>query len=350
MPSPSRLRQPFVILGLAFAAYTTTLWSQTRPAAPPPQTGPGTGRGRARRAAAIGQGSGARRGAADQRHLSADRRQGGHGFRNGTTSTPSCLDGWRRTAFRMPACRRTKSSCAASTSTSSACRRAPTRSARSSTTRSADKRDRLIDALMARDEFAEQWAWYWGDLLRMSNEAGPGANAFHYWFKEQLRVDRPYDQLVHDVLTPSAKVARDPPVARHHRPQQPAEEPVRRERRRLPHLEPPRSHRRAHRRRQPRVPRPQHLVHLLPRRRAPPRGDQPLPGRPHAQGVLRHGRVLRQDAAHRQLERQVAQRRSRSPGGRSRQGLRRRRRCAVPDAGGEPVPSTEEARTSRRSC
>jgi hypothetical protein len=69
----------------------------------------------------------------------------------------------------------------------------------------ADKRDRLIDALMIRDEFAEQWAWYWGDLLRMSNEAGPGANAFHYWFKEQLRVDRPYDQLVYDVLTPSAK-------------------------------------------------------------------------------------------------------------------------------------------------
>ena len=64
----------------------------------------------------------------------------------------------------------------------------------------------LIDTLLARDEFAEQWAWHWGDLLRMSNEAGPGANAFHYWFKEQLKVDRPYHLLVHDVLTPSAKV------------------------------------------------------------------------------------------------------------------------------------------------
>ncbi len=68
------------------------------------------------------------------------------------------------------------------------------------------KRDRLIEDLLARDEFAEQWAWYWGDLLRMSNEAGPGANGFHYWFKEQLRVDRPYTALVHDVLTPSSKV------------------------------------------------------------------------------------------------------------------------------------------------
>jgi hypothetical protein len=69
-----------------------------------------------------------------------------------------------------------------------------------------DKRDRLIDRLIADEGFAEQWAWYWGDLLRMSNEAGPGAASFHYWLKEQLRADRPYDRLVHDVLTPSAKV------------------------------------------------------------------------------------------------------------------------------------------------
>lgn len=72
--------------------------------------------------------------------------------------------------------------------------------------RATDKRDRLIDRLLASDEFAEQWAWHWGDLLRMSGEAGPGANAFHYWFKELLKVDRPYDRFVHDVLTPSSKV------------------------------------------------------------------------------------------------------------------------------------------------
>jgi hypothetical protein len=69
-----------------------------------------------------------------------------------------------------------------------------------------DKRDRLIDRLLATPEFTEQWAWHWGDLMRMSNESGPGANAFHYWFREQLAVDRPYDRFVHDVLTPSSKV------------------------------------------------------------------------------------------------------------------------------------------------
>jgi hypothetical protein len=70
----------------------------------------------------------------------------------------------------------------------------------------ADKRDRLIDALLARDEFTEQWAWFFGDLLRSSGESGPGSQAFHYWLKEQLAVDRPYDRFVHDLLTPSAKV------------------------------------------------------------------------------------------------------------------------------------------------
>jgi hypothetical protein len=70
----------------------------------------------------------------------------------------------------------------------------------------ADKRARLVDALLARDEFTEQWAWFFGDLLRSSGESGPGSQAFHYWLREQLAVDRPYDRFVYDLLTPSAKV------------------------------------------------------------------------------------------------------------------------------------------------
>jgi hypothetical protein len=70
----------------------------------------------------------------------------------------------------------------------------------------ADKRIRLIDALLARDEFTEQWAWFLGDLLRSSGESGPGSQAFHFWLREQLAVDRPYDRFVSDLLTPSSKV------------------------------------------------------------------------------------------------------------------------------------------------
>ena len=208
----------------------------------------------------------------------------------------------------------------------------------------------MIDTLVAHDGFAEQWAWYWGDLLRMSNEAGPGAASFHYWLKEQLRVDRPYDLLVHDVLTPSAKVhATIPSLAVIGRSNQLKSRMV----------ESPDDYRISNRL--------DHIdaltidisrVFLGVNTSCVSCHDgrnhlEPINGyldRAHAQGVLPDVRVLRQDAADRQLERQVEERRSRSAGGRSRQGLRRRRRCAVPDAGGEPVPAGRGACTNRRSC
>ncbi len=68
------------------------------------------------------------------------------------------------------------------------------------------KRDELIESLIGTEVFAEQWAWFWGDLFRLASEAGAGRRAFHYWFMEALRVDRPYDQIVYDLLTPSSKV------------------------------------------------------------------------------------------------------------------------------------------------
>jgi hypothetical protein len=68
------------------------------------------------------------------------------------------------------------------------------------------KAAKLIDSLVGTDEFAEQWAWYWTDLLRISGEAGNGRRAFSYWLKEQFKTDRPYDQFVYDLLTPSTKM------------------------------------------------------------------------------------------------------------------------------------------------
>ncbi len=68
------------------------------------------------------------------------------------------------------------------------------------------KRSKLIESLIGTEVFAEQWSWFWGDLFRLASEAGSGRRAFHYWFKEALRIDRPYDQIVYDLLTPSTKV------------------------------------------------------------------------------------------------------------------------------------------------
>src|SRR4030095_187283 len=67
------------------------------------------------------------------------------------------------------------------------------------------KRDKLIDSLVGTEEFTEQFAWFWGDLFRLGADTGYGKNAFQYWIKEWLRLDRPYNEVVYDMLTPSTK-------------------------------------------------------------------------------------------------------------------------------------------------
>jgi hypothetical protein len=69
------------------------------------------------------------------------------------------------------------------------------------------KRDLLIDTLIGSEEFAEQWGWLWGDLFRVLGRSGDGnqGHLFHFWNKEWLRSDRPYNEVVHDLFIASAK-------------------------------------------------------------------------------------------------------------------------------------------------
>jgi hypothetical protein len=78
-----------------------------------------------------------------------------------------------------------------------------------------DKRARLIDDLLTREEFAEYWALKWGDLLRVKAEfpinLWPNAvQAYHRWIRDALRQNRPYDQFVRELLTSSGSNFRDP--------------------------------------------------------------------------------------------------------------------------------------------
>jgi len=61
------------------------------------------------------------------------------------------------------------------------------------------KRDKLIDALIGTDSFADQWAWFWGDLFRTRE------TQFHYFTREWLKVDRPYNEVFGDIVTANAK-------------------------------------------------------------------------------------------------------------------------------------------------
>ncbi len=70
---------------------------------------------------------------------------------------------------------------------------------------SPDKRSRLVDRLVGSEEFAEQWAWFFGDLFRLAHQVGAVRNPFQSWIKEWLTTDRPYDEVVRDLLTGVAK-------------------------------------------------------------------------------------------------------------------------------------------------
>ncbi len=65
------------------------------------------------------------------------------------------------------------------------------------------KRAKLIDALLARPEYADFWANKWADLLR-PNPYHVGIKAtftFDQWIRDQFRKNTPYDQFVRDLIT-----------------------------------------------------------------------------------------------------------------------------------------------------
>ena len=79
------------------------------------------------------------------------------------------------------------------------------------------KRAELIDALLAREEFADYWALKWCDLLRVKAEfpvnLWPNAvQAYHRWIRDAIRENRPYDQFVRELLTSSGSNFRVAPV------------------------------------------------------------------------------------------------------------------------------------------
>jgi sugar lactone lactonase YvrE len=69
----------------------------------------------------------------------------------------------------------------------------------------AAKREKLVDRLLASDAFVDKWTYYFEDLFRAGSRMGFGLNLFHYWLREWLRLDRPYDEVVTELLTGAGK-------------------------------------------------------------------------------------------------------------------------------------------------
>ncbi|MFN7922011.1 MAG: DUF1553 domain-containing protein [Bryobacteraceae bacterium] len=69
------------------------------------------------------------------------------------------------------------------------------------------KRDKLIDRLVSSSAFIDKWSYYFEDLFRAGGRMGHGLNLFHYWLREWLRLDRPYNDVVTELLTGAGKTS-----------------------------------------------------------------------------------------------------------------------------------------------
>ncbi|MCW3098890.1 MAG: hypothetical protein JWL77_4508 [Chthonomonadaceae bacterium] len=67
---------------------------------------------------------------------------------------------------------------------------------------SSDKREKLVDELLASPEYADFWTLKWGDLLRSNrqNLGDKGMWSFTNWIHTQFVQNRPVDQFVHELI------------------------------------------------------------------------------------------------------------------------------------------------------
>jgi hypothetical protein len=90
---------------------------------------------------------------------------------------------------------------------------------------SPDKRSVLIDQLLERPEYADYWANKWADLLR-PNPYRVGIKAVYNldaWLRDSFRKNKPYDQVVREIVTAQGSTFRDGPVTVFRDRREPAE-------------------------------------------------------------------------------------------------------------------------------
>ncbi len=89
------------------------------------------------------------------------------------------------------------------------------------------KRDKLVDGLLTSPDYADYFANKWTSLLKNHRD---GANditanfAFHSWVRDSLLANKPYDQLVRQLLAATGTIADNPPVAWYKRVKEPTQQ------------------------------------------------------------------------------------------------------------------------------
>ena len=71
---------------------------------------------------------------------------------------------------------------------------------------SSDKRDRVIDELIASEEFVDRWTLWFGDLVQNVQTpanilvGATGRNAYYTFIRDSIRTGKPHDQMVRELL------------------------------------------------------------------------------------------------------------------------------------------------------
>ena len=88
-----------------------------------------------------------------------------------------------------------------------------------------EKRTRLIAELLERREYALFWSLLWSDLLRVDANAlgAESVVAMTRWLRRQFETNRPYDQMVRDILTARGSAQAESPAAFYTTLNEPAE-------------------------------------------------------------------------------------------------------------------------------
>jgi len=71
--------------------------------------------------------------------------------------------------------------------------------------RSPDKRSRLIDRLLERDEFVDYWAYKWSDLLLVSSRKLQPTSmwSFYKWIRQSVKDNKPWNRFAYELFTSS---------------------------------------------------------------------------------------------------------------------------------------------------
>ena len=74
------------------------------------------------------------------------------------------------------------------------------------------KREKLIDQLIASEAFIDHWTSKWSDLLQVNSKflGKEGATKFREWIRESVATNKPYDKFVHDIVTASGSNLENP--------------------------------------------------------------------------------------------------------------------------------------------